>query len=95
VSHFSRTDGNIRPGQAHLEARTLTPGQIQSLQDFTAKVGRGLDLAEADFQIKRRIIEDLDVRATLTVENGQRVIYASCILGEKHVPVSNTTTCRF
>jgi hypothetical protein len=67
---------------AHLEARTLTPDQIQSLQDFAAKVGRGLDLAASDFQTKRRIIEDLNVTATLAVEDGQMIAYVSCILGE-------------
>jgi site-specific DNA recombinase len=79
---------------AHLKARTLTPDQIQSLQAFAAKVGRGLDLAEADFDTRRRIIEELNVRATLTIEDGQRVIYASCILDPKGVCIAPNTTQR-
>jgi hypothetical protein len=63
----------------------LTPGQIQSLQEFAAKVGRGLDLAEADFQTRRRIVEDLDVRARLCVEDGVKVIRASAIVHPEEV----------
>ncbi len=65
---------------AHLQKRTLTPGQIRSLQGFAAKASRGLNLANADFAEKRRVIEDLDVRVTLAVENGQKVAHVSCIL---------------
>jgi hypothetical protein len=63
-----------------LEARTLTPGEIQSLQDFAAKVGQGLEVADTDFETRRRVIEYLDVQTTLTVEDGQKVAYAQCIL---------------
>jgi site-specific DNA recombinase len=67
---------------AQLEARILTPDQVQSLKDFAARVGRGLDLADTDFETRRRIIEDLDVRAILCVEDGQKVVRVSCIVGK-------------
>jgi len=65
---------------AQLEARTLTPDQMQSLLEFTAKVSRGLELADASFKTRRRVIEELDVQAGLTVEDGQKVAYGSCIV---------------
>jgi hypothetical protein len=68
---------------ATLEARTLTPGQIQSLQDFAARVGQGLTVVDANSETKRRILDNLNVTATLAVEGGQRVVHARCILGEK------------
>jgi hypothetical protein len=65
---------------SHLEARILTPGQIQSLLEFTTKVGRGLELVDAEFETQRQMIEELNVQALLTVEDGQKVAYVSCIL---------------
>jgi site-specific DNA recombinase len=69
---------------AHLEARTLTPGQMQSFLEFAAKVGQGLDLADANFETRRRVIEELDVQAVLTVEDAQKVAYVSCIIHPEH-----------
>ena len=60
----------------HLEAGNLTEGQIQTLRDFVAKVGAGIDVAEADFQTRRGVIEALNVQAVLTVEDGEKVVRA-------------------
>ena len=35
-----------------------------------------------DFDTRRRIVEALDIQAILTVEDGQKVVRASCILGK-------------
>jgi hypothetical protein len=67
---------------ARLEAQVLTPGQIQSLQEFAANVGRGLNWVEADFAQKRRLIEELNVWGELVVENGQKLVRVSCIMGK-------------
>jgi len=67
---------------AQLEARTFTPKQIRSLQEFAANVARGLTLADVSFQTQRRIIEDLDVRVTLTIEDGQQVAHVSCLISD-------------
>ena len=67
---------------AQLEMESLSEDEIQSLRDFAAEVAEGLQCAEEDFETRRRIIEELDVQVTLSVEDGQKVLYARCMLGE-------------
>lgn len=90
---------------AHLEARALTAEQIQSIQDFSTKVRKGFIAADADdqFETRRKIMAEMDVRVILTIEDNEKVGYASCILGEEvlHTISKNTGTgwragrCRF
>lgn len=47
------------------------------------EAAQGLDVAEEDFEARRRIIEMLNLQATLVVEDEQEVIYARCMLGEE------------
>jgi hypothetical protein len=41
------------------------------------------NIANASFEERRWLIEKLDAKATLTVEDGERIAYAECRLGEK------------
>ncbi|MCX6029434.1 MAG: recombinase family protein [Chloroflexi bacterium] len=75
-----------------LEAQTLTPERIQGLQSFAAKVGEKLVLADSSLQARKQIIEMLDVRGTLSIEEDQKVVYARCILGARDLPITNTTS---
>jgi len=63
---------------ARLEAQTLTEEQLRSLQEFAAKVGEHIEYD--NFQMRRGVIEALDVRATLVVEDGKKVAYPRCRL---------------
>jgi hypothetical protein len=65
-----------------LQVGALTDGQIQVLEEFVAQVAEGLDVAGADYGTKRKAIEILEVQATLSVEKGQKVVSASCVVGE-------------
>ena len=67
---------------AQLEMESLSEEEIQSLRDFAAEVAEGLQYAEEDFETRRRIIEELDVQVTLSVEDGQKALYARCMPGE-------------
>ena len=60
---------------ATLEAGSLTDEQIETIYAFAAVVRDGLEEAEADFQGKMRIIELLDVRGVLAIEDDVRVVY--------------------
>jgi len=80
---------------AHLEARTLTSEQIQSVQDFAARVADGLPAFDGDFGARRRLFAILDVRAKLAREGKERVVYASCLFGESALPVETTPSMRF
>jgi site-specific DNA recombinase len=72
---------------SHLDTVTvLTEEQVASLQDFAAAVATALEIVDEDFEAKRRIVEELDVQVTLGVENGQKVVYARCILGDALCP---------
>jgi len=43
-----------------------------------------------DLNARRNIIDALDVQATLTVEDGEKVIYARCLPGEDVFLTSST-----
>jgi len=75
---------------AHLEAQLLTTEQIQTIQTFAAKVGENLEAMDGDLAAMRALIAALDVQVTLIVEDGQKVVYARCIIGEGSCPVSQT-----
>lgn len=79
---------------AALDVRTMTEEQIQDILSFTQRVTLGLEEAEHDFDARRRIIELLDVQATLDEEDGVKVAYVSCIVHpdrEKLSVVPSTT----
>jgi len=66
---------------ATLQANTLSEETFQDIQDFTRKVSQGLDKADSDFQTQRQVIEALDVTVTLSVEDGQKIVYLQWIPG--------------
>jgi hypothetical protein len=79
---------------AHLEAHSLSVEQIKTIREFAAKVGKNLEAMDGDFEAMRWLIEVLDVQITLTVEDGERVVYARCIFDQESWPVSSTTRAR-
>jgi hypothetical protein len=72
----------------------VTDEQIAAIETFCADMREGLD--SATFEDKRRYFELLDVRGKLAVEDGEKVIYIKCKLGEQRLlqiqtlPSSNT-----
>jgi len=76
---------------ACLEACVLSIEQIQTIQDFAAKVGKNLEAMDDDYDAKRGLIEMLNVQVTLVVENGDKVVYGRCIVGEDSWDLSNIT----
>ncbi len=72
-----------------LETQALTTAQILSIKQFAERVGEGLE--QADFAARRQIIEDLDVQATLTVEDGEKVAYVSCALPKQEAALTLAT----
>jgi site-specific DNA recombinase len=75
-----------------LEAHTLTEDQIQILQRLANRFSDGLDVAEERFELRRRIVEMLDVQVTLSFEDDQKIVYARCILDEERLSVVPSTT---
>lgn len=67
---------------SQLRAQSLTEGELQSVYDFAVQVAEGLTAADDDFETRRRIIELLDVRATLAIEEGDKIVYLRCRFGD-------------
>ncbi|MDQ4077455.1 MAG: hypothetical protein M3220_14560, partial [Chloroflexota bacterium] len=79
--------------QRKLEVNTLTSEQIKQLQEFARQVARGLESVDKgkEFATRRKIVQLLDVEITLTVEDGQQVAYASCILSKDSLLIASTS----
>lgn len=75
-----------------LEAQTLTQEQIQTIREFAAEVRETLGIADASFEARRRVIEVLNVQATLTVERNEKIVYTSCALGEAVLSIASYST---
>jgi hypothetical protein len=73
-----------------LDASVLTDEQVQGVQQFAAKVGKGLE--SADFETRRRVIEALDVTVTLAIEDGEKIAYGRCLLGTQPLSVASMTS---
>ena len=80
--------------QIRLNVETLTPERIADIHEFAQKIGEGLEVidGEVDFAVKRQIINLFDYKVKLAVENGQQVVYASCVL-EPNVPPEPRVYC--
>ena len=79
---------------AQVEARTLTDDQLQDIEDFAARIAGGLEGEIGDFETKRAILEALDVKAALTVEDGEQVAYAYCLSYGDVLSIKPTTSRR-
>jgi hypothetical protein len=68
---------------AQLEQNSLGDNEIEEIITFAHKLSQGLEKADASFEARRHIIELLDVRVVLTVEDGEKIVYATFILGKE------------
>ena len=78
---------------AILNEQTLTPEQIQNIYDFALRISRGLEQAESNPDIQRNLIASLELKAKLVIENGEKVVYAECVLGENSFGLSSVSKC--
>jgi hypothetical protein len=62
---------------------TVSPKEIENIFEFASKIAANLEGADHDFHQRRAIVDALDVRVVLTVEEGEKVVYAQCYLGEE------------
>ena len=80
-------------GSAGMQLEQVTQLDPVPVQPYSAQeIGRGLETAGTDFKARRHLIELLDVRATLAIEAGKRIVHARCILGESELSVGETST---
>ncbi len=82
---------------SQLSEAVLNEEQIQRIKEsFASTITRGIDLAGADFDKRRFIIDSLDVRVTLKEENGKRIAYLSHLLDpdETILLIEPDSTCK-
>lgn len=70
---------------AQLDTSTWSAEQVDNLKSFAAQVAEGLDEVDDNFQGRRRVVDALDVRVELSVEDGEKIISAECILGTEQL----------
>ena len=75
-----------------LRSQTFTDSQIASLQSFAAQIAAGMDVADIDFDTRLHVINELDVEATLTIEEGEKVMHLRCMLKEEVLSTVNATS---
>lgn len=74
-----------------LDAGKLSSEKRDQIAEFAERVYTGLENADESFDTRRRIIELVDLKATLIRENGEKVAYVTCILGEDNWQVASTS----
>ncbi len=75
----------------HIRKVSITDDQLAYIESFCDKIRKGLD--QADFKTRRKILELLDIRGKIAVENDERVIYLKCLIGPEqgsHVLISRS-----
>jgi site-specific DNA recombinase len=77
-----------------LERRTLTQEEITTIKQLTERVAKGLNLVDNndDFETRQSIIEALDVTASVIVEDGRRIAYLKCKIGETTAQIISNPT---
>ena len=76
VTKLEHERGELRKRIVH----GLSEDDIENLVAFAHNLAAGLDAADKDFAKRQQIVEILNVRGILMVENGQQVCTASFIL---------------
>lgn len=61
---------------------TVTPEQEEAIKKLATKIGQGLLIASDRFEVRRQIIELLDVRVVLSKEDGKKFASVSCVLDD-------------
>ena len=75
---------------AQLEAQTITDEQVTTITEFAQEVACGLEEADRDLEARRQIIELLDVKVTLALEDGEKVAYVRCAVGNDALSIVPT-----
>jgi site-specific DNA recombinase len=73
--------------QARLAKATISDEQIKDIQELADVLREELSHGDLDFASKRRMVELLDCTGELWVEDGERVIYATCIIDAKRLVI--------
>jgi len=73
-----------------LAASEITNEDIVSIQEFASAIAKGLKYLT--FEEKCRVVDLLELHGTLTVEDGQNVVFAQCVLGKETLNIASIPT---
>jgi site-specific DNA recombinase len=76
---------------AMLEKKIISDARRRAILAFANNQKEKVELATRHFEIRRTLIQELEVKATLTREAGQEVVYVSCVLGEERLCAESLT----
>ena len=82
--------------EVQLTDQVVTEEQVRDLQSIAAQIAAGLEGADDDHDLQRSVVEALDVRARLAIEDGVKVVHIQCILVDEKLSAETPTTpgCR-
>ena len=61
----------------------LTSAQVEGVIQFAHKLSKGIDVADKSFTARRWIIDTLDVRGIISIEDGDKLVDASVIFDDQ------------
>jgi DNA repair exonuclease SbcCD ATPase subunit len=79
--------------QQQLQEHTISDAQVATVTAAAQRMAEGLVVVDESFEARRKVIDHLDVKVTLRIEDGQKIIDAECWIGEATVPIASGSTC--
>ena len=74
-------------------AQVFDESNVSSILEFAQSIRAELSEANHDFQAKRRIVQLLNVTGRAVIEDGKKVVYFHCVLGDNLVKLPKRYTC--
>ena len=94
---LEKTLDGLREEQTRLAAllkeQEFSESRIMSILEFAQAVRDGIEEADEDFEARRRFVELMDVTGEIAIEDGEKVLYLHCVVGDTHLSVENTAIC--
>ncbi|HNT74214.1 MAG TPA: recombinase family protein [Anaerolineae bacterium] len=78
--------------KANLHEQAVDSDWVLTIMGFAEAMHDELIEAEEDFQARRRLVELLNVTGEIAFEDGERVLYLHCVVGEKRVSIASQST---
>jgi hypothetical protein len=92
-SNIEALQKELQDLQHQLSAHEVSEEQFVDILEFADVIVDALDEADRNLEIRRGVIERLDVEAELSFINGAKTARVKCLIGEKVLSLSSKTIC--
>jgi site-specific DNA recombinase len=75
--------------QEQLNQDKFTSNQILGVKQFATKIRDGLHQADKNFEARLMVVKMLDLKVILKIEDGKKIAYAQCRLGDENLPIDS------